>query len=636
MWRRSELRRRNGGARTARRLDARARHLALPEVPPRGRDGPGCDWNERRGQGAAPESAHGVRAAARSRCLGSADREPSALSVEGRPTGPRGTSGAGRAAVLRPATKASQAHVVEALRRLPAARPEPEGHSRSLRPSRAALALGILGLTLVTLAWPQGPAATGAGRPAAPEPSTRITGSPGPKSLQRRPRFRFDSPSGSVHFQCTLGRGGWRPCSSPHRTRRLARGWHTFRVRALTSGGVADSTPAERRFRVLRRRVTFGHSVRGTELDAVRLGDPNAARKALVVGSIHGNEPEGQEIVHVLKHRYRHLRGVELWVVKSVNPDGVAGRHPPERSGRRPEPQLLLQVAWGSVPVERRLPGPAPVLGAGEPRGEAPGEASPATGDHLVPPALGPGSAAVPWPRPRAEALRAHRPLPDQALPRTAAAGHRVELAEPPSPRHRVRGRAAGRRAAGLARRAATLARRRRWRRAGPEPGARLPAGRWRTAPARARLRRPPIDRDPIPYGHQRKHQMAAYSKRHYGKRRWRLLHPRVIVLHFTAGPTYRSAWETFASDAPNMGELPGVCSHFVVAKNGRIHRLVRPGDPLPAHDRAEPPRDRGRDGAGEPGEARIGPTARSFTATARSTPLCTWSAGSSSASGSG
>ncbi len=70
---------------------------------------------------------------------------------------------------------------------------------------------------------------------------------------------------------------------------------------------------------------------------------------------------------------------------------------------------------------------------------------------------------------------------------------------------------------------------------------------------------------------------MAAYSKRHYGKRRWRLLHPRAIVLHFTAGPTYRSAWETFASDAPNMGELPGVCSHFVVAKNGRIHRLVRP-----------------------------------------------------------
>ena len=70
---------------------------------------------------------------------------------------------------------------------------------------------------------------------------------------------------------------------------------------------------------------------------------------------------------------------------------------------------------------------------------------------------------------------------------------------------------------------------------------------------------------------------MAGYSKRHYGKRRWQLRNRRVIVLHFTGGSTYRSAWETFASNAPNMGERPGVCSHFVVAKNGRVHRLVRP-----------------------------------------------------------
>ena len=70
---------------------------------------------------------------------------------------------------------------------------------------------------------------------------------------------------------------------------------------------------------------------------------------------------------------------------------------------------------------------------------------------------------------------------------------------------------------------------------------------------------------------------MAAYSARHYGRRRWRLRHPRVIVLHFTAGPSYRSAWETFASNAPSLGELPGVCSHFVIEKRGRIHRLVRP-----------------------------------------------------------
>jgi beta-N-acetylhexosaminidase len=70
---------------------------------------------------------------------------------------------------------------------------------------------------------------------------------------------------------------------------------------------------------------------------------------------------------------------------------------------------------------------------------------------------------------------------------------------------------------------------------------------------------------------------MAAYSKRHYGKRERRLRDPKVIVLHYTAGPTYSAAWNTFASNAPNMGELPGTCSHFIVAKGGQIHRTVKP-----------------------------------------------------------
>jgi N-acetylmuramoyl-L-alanine amidase len=93
----------------------------------------------------------------------------------------------------------------------------------------------------------------------------------------------------------------------------------------------------------------------------------------------------------------------------------------------------------------------------------------------------------------------------------------------------------------------------------------------------RAKPKRPPIDRDPIPYGHKRKREMAAYSKRHYGKREWRLQDPKVIVIHFTAGPTYEAAWNTFASNAPSLGELPGTCSHFIVSKGGQIHRTVKP-----------------------------------------------------------
>src|SRR5215211_7386057 len=72
------------------------------------------------------------------------------------------------------------------------------------------------------------------------------------------------------------------------------------------------------------RHVEFGHSVHGTKLIAVRIGDRHAKRTGLVVGSIHGDETEGHEIVHILRHRYRDADHVKLWVVKSVNPDGAA------------------------------------------------------------------------------------------------------------------------------------------------------------------------------------------------------------------------------------------------------------------------------------------------------------------------
>ena len=98
-----------------------------------------------------------------------------------------------------------------------------------------------------------------------------------------------------------------------------------------------------------------------------------------------------------------------------------------------------------------------------------------------------------------------------------------------------------------------------------------------RAAPARGdRVAKPAIEFDPIPYDSARKRQMAAYSNRHYGEREWRLEDPKAIVLHYTAGSTYSSAWSTFASNAPSLGERPGVCAQFVVDKDGTIYQLTR------------------------------------------------------------
>lgn len=87
----------------------------------------------------------------------------------------------------------------------------------------------------------------------------------------------------------------------------------------------------------------------------------------------------------------------------------------------------------------------------------------------------------------------------------------------------------------------------------------------------------PPVKSWPIPYGHERKAEMAAYSARHYGERTWRLRHPRVIVEHMAQTGTAAAVYNTFAPDRPDpeLHELPNVCSHFVVAGSGTIFRLV-------------------------------------------------------------
>jgi beta-N-acetylhexosaminidase len=70
---------------------------------------------------------------------------------------------------------------------------------------------------------------------------------------------------------------------------------------------------------------------------------------------------------------------------------------------------------------------------------------------------------------------------------------------------------------------------------------------------------------------------MAAYAQRHYGIDTWRLTNPKVIVEHYTASESFSSTYNYFYGDTPDveLGEYPGVCSHFVIDKNGTIYQLV-------------------------------------------------------------
>lgn len=94
------------------------------------------------------------------------------------------------------------------------------------------------------------------------------------------------------------------------------------------------------------------------------------------------------------------------------------------------------------------------------------------------------------------------------------------------------------------------------------------------TRPRRTLAPAPPIVSALIPYGTSRQAQMADYAARHYGIRT-AVLRPQSVVLHFTESDSASGVISYFASNTPNLGELPGVCAHFVVGQDGTIYQLV-------------------------------------------------------------
>jgi N-acetylmuramoyl-L-alanine amidase-like protein len=87
----------------------------------------------------------------------------------------------------------------------------------------------------------------------------------------------------------------------------------------------------------------------------------------------------------------------------------------------------------------------------------------------------------------------------------------------------------------------------------------------------------PPIVHEPIPFPAHRKAEMRAYARRHYGLDTYRLRNPKVIVEHIAVAGSIRAVFNTFAPDVPDpeLHELPGTCSHFVVGADGTIAQLV-------------------------------------------------------------
>jgi protein MpaA len=91
---------------------------------------------------------------------------------------------------------------------------------------------------------------------------------------------------------------------------------------ALAVALAAPGTAADGQAPAPPRIELIGRSVQGRPINVVRIGDPAAPRKVLVVGMIHGDEPEGRKVVDLLRTAAAPP-GAELLLVRDLNPDGL-------------------------------------------------------------------------------------------------------------------------------------------------------------------------------------------------------------------------------------------------------------------------------------------------------------------------
>jgi len=297
-------------------------------------------------------------------------------------------------------------------------------------------------------------------------------------------------------------------------------------------------------------------SVQDRPIAVHRRGSANAPRRVLVVGSVHGDEPGGKAVTRALLRRPAPA-GTAVYVVHDLNPDGA--HRGTRQNARGVDLNRNFPHRWRSAPRGRYWPGPR---AGSEPETRAAMRLTRRLKPDvtvwlhqpygIVVPAAGASPSLV-----KRYATRAR--LPVRRLPRyrgTAAGWQNRRLANGGA---FVVELGAGRPSRAVVRRHV----------AAIHAVARPPA---RAAQAQAR---PPIRWNAIPFGRERKRQTRRYARRHYGTSTHLLRDPKVIVQHFTASATFASAFSTFASNAPNRGERPGVCAHFLIDVDGAIHQLV-------------------------------------------------------------
>jgi murein peptide amidase A len=110
----------------------------------------------------------------------------------------------------------------------------------------------------------------------------------------------------------------------------------------------------------VRRAVLLGRSVQHRPIRAWELGEPSAGRRALIVGCIHGDERAGISVARSLLAALPP-RGVDLWVLDDLNPDGAAAGTRQNASGVDLNRNFPYGWRPAGRPGDQQYPGPRPL-----------------------------------------------------------------------------------------------------------------------------------------------------------------------------------------------------------------------------------------------------------------------------------
>ena len=84
-------------------------------------------------------------------------------------------------------------------------------------------------------------------------PQTKITKKPKKKTTKRKAKFKFTSDEADSTFQCRLDKKSFKSCDPPYK-KKVKRGKHKFRVRAIDPAGNVDPSPAKYSWRVKKKK----------------------------------------------------------------------------------------------------------------------------------------------------------------------------------------------------------------------------------------------------------------------------------------------------------------------------------------------------------------------------------------------